>query len=44
MDPITARRERDEALPSDSDVCSMCGHLCALKTTKRAFEEKREKE
>ncbi len=44
MDPITARRERDEALPSDSDVCSMCGHLCALKTTKRAFEDKREKE
>ncbi|MBN2588067.1 MAG: phosphomethylpyrimidine synthase ThiC [Candidatus Fermentibacteraceae bacterium] len=44
MDPITARRERDEALPSDSDVCSMCGHLCALKTTKRAFEDKREKD
>ncbi|MBD3278428.1 MAG: phosphomethylpyrimidine synthase ThiC [Candidatus Aegiribacteria sp.] len=43
MDPVTARKERDEALPSDSDVCSMCGHLCALKTTKRAFQEKREK-
>jgi len=38
MDPVTARRERDEILPSDEDVCSMCGHLCALKTTKRAFE------
>lgn len=44
MDPITARRERDEALPSDSDVCSMCGHLCALKTTHRAFDHTREKE
>lgn len=41
MDPVTARRERDEALPSDSDVCSMCGHLCALKTTRRAFEDER---
>lgn len=44
MDPVTARRERNEALPSDSDVCSMCGHLCALKTSKRAFERKREKQ
>lgn len=44
MDPITARRERDEALPSDSDVCSMCGHLCALKTTRRAFDRTGEKE
>lgn len=43
MDPLTARKERDEALPSDSDVCSMCGHLCALKTTKRAFDKNREK-
>ncbi|OPL18644.1 MAG: phosphomethylpyrimidine synthase [Candidatus Aegiribacteria sp. MLS_C] len=41
MDPVTARRERDEALPSDGDVCSMCGHLCALKTSKRAFEDDR---
>jgi len=44
MDPVTARRERNEALPSDSDVCSMCGHLCALKTSKRAFERNREKQ
>jgi phosphomethylpyrimidine synthase len=43
MDPLTARKERDEALPSDSDVCSMCGHLCALKTSKRAFEKDQEK-
>ncbi len=43
MDPLTARKERNEALPSDSDVCSMCGHLCALKTTRRAFEKNRER-
>lgn len=43
MDPLTARKERNEALPSDSDVCSMCGHLCALKTTRRAFKKNREK-
>ncbi len=42
MDPLTARKERNEALPSDNDVCSMCGHLCALKTNKRAFENKLE--
>ncbi len=42
MDPLTARKERSEALPTDSDVCSMCGHLCALKTSKRAFDKNRE--
>ncbi|MCK4671640.1 MAG: phosphomethylpyrimidine synthase ThiC, partial [Candidatus Aegiribacteria sp.] len=44
LDPATARRERDEALPSDDDVCSMCGHLCALKTSKRIFEKDQEKQ
>ncbi len=39
LDPATARRERGQALPSDSDVCSMCGHLCALKTSRRAIED-----
>ncbi|MCK4807272.1 MAG: phosphomethylpyrimidine synthase ThiC, partial [Candidatus Aegiribacteria sp.] len=43
MDPLTARKERNEALPSDSDVCSMCGHLCALKTSRRAFDKNRKK-
>ncbi len=40
MDPVTARKFRDEALPEDEDVCSMCGHLCALKTSRRAMGEK----
>lgn len=38
IDPVTARKYRDEALPEDGDVCSMCGHLCALKTSRRAME------
>ena len=38
MDGITARKERGEALPSDSDVCSMCSHLCALKTSRRTLD------
>ena len=39
LDPITARKFRDEVLPEDEDVCSMCGHLCALKTSRRAMGE-----
>ncbi len=39
MDPALARRERGESLPSDDDVCSMCGHLCAVKTSRRALED-----
>ncbi|RKZ03002.1 phosphomethylpyrimidine synthase [Candidatus Fermentibacteria bacterium] len=39
MDPVTARNFRDEVLPEDQDVCSMCGHLCALKTSRRAMME-----
>jgi len=39
LDPVTARNFRNEALPEDGDVCSMCGHLCALKTSKRAMGE-----
>jgi len=38
MDPATARRERGQALPSDADVCSMCGHLCAIKTSRRTLD------
>jgi len=38
LDPATARRERGQALPSDEDVCSMCSHLCALKTSRRVID------
>lgn len=40
IDPVKAREERGQSLPADNDVCSMCSHLCALKTSRRAIEEK----
>ncbi len=43
LDPVTARKFRNEALPEDGDVCSMCGHLCALKTSRRAMGQDSEK-
>lgn len=43
IDPVTARKFRNEALPEDGDVCSMCGHLCALKTSRRAMGQDRGK-
>lgn len=39
IDPQTARRIRGEALPEDGDVCSMCGHLCAIKTSRRTLSK-----
>ncbi|MDZ7338959.1 MAG: phosphomethylpyrimidine synthase ThiC [candidate division KSB1 bacterium] len=31
IDPVTARRAREEAPPEQNDVCTMCGEYCALK-------------
>lgn len=31
IDPAAARASREQALPSESDVCSMCGEFCALR-------------
>ncbi|MBI5492432.1 MAG: phosphomethylpyrimidine synthase ThiC [Deltaproteobacteria bacterium] len=31
IDPKRARSLRDTSLPEDSDVCTMCGSLCAIK-------------
>ncbi|MBD3369708.1 phosphomethylpyrimidine synthase ThiC [Candidatus Fermentibacteria bacterium] len=39
LDPARAREERGQSLPSDSDVCSMCSRLCAIKTSRRAIED-----
>jgi phosphomethylpyrimidine synthase len=39
IDPQTARRIRGEAMPEDGDVCSMCGHLCAIKTSRRTLSK-----
>lgn len=39
LDPQKACDERRRAMPSDEDVCSMCGRLCAVRTSRRALEE-----
>lgn len=39
LDPARAREERGQSLPSDTDVCSMCSRLCAIKTSRRAIED-----
>jgi phosphomethylpyrimidine synthase len=31
IDPLRARRLRESRQPQDSDVCTMCGELCAIK-------------
>ena len=33
IDPERARKLRDSSAPGDSDVCTMCGSLCAIKVT-----------
>lgn len=33
MDPPKAESMREETLPEDEDVCSMCGTLCSMKVT-----------
>ncbi|HOF66255.1 MAG TPA: phosphomethylpyrimidine synthase ThiC [Candidatus Fermentibacter daniensis] len=38
IDPEKACTERRKAMPSDTEVCSMCGRLCAVKTSRRALE------
>lgn len=40
FDPERARSWRKMAPPSDSEVCSMCGEFCAIRTTQRALEKK----
>jgi phosphomethylpyrimidine synthase len=41
MDPAKACEERRKAMPSDTDVCSMCGKLCAIRSSRRALEHGR---
>ena len=35
LDPDTARKRRETSEEHGNDVCSMCGELCALKTSER---------
>ncbi|MEW6615967.1 MAG: phosphomethylpyrimidine synthase ThiC [Thermodesulfobacteriota bacterium] len=38
LDPEKARRIRNSRKPEDSDVCTMCGEFCAIKTASRGLE------
>ncbi len=31
IDPIRARARREESMPTDEEVCTMCGEFCAIK-------------
>jgi phosphomethylpyrimidine synthase len=31
IDPARARKLRESRMPKESDVCTMCGELCAVK-------------
>jgi phosphomethylpyrimidine synthase len=37
LDPQKARRVREGNLPSESDVCTMCGKFCAIKQVQEFF-------
>lgn len=37
IDPAKARRFRQESHPVESDTCTMCGRLCAVRTMNRAL-------
>lgn len=38
IDPVKARRLRDENPPTEGDVCTMCGKYCAIKTVREYFD------
>jgi phosphomethylpyrimidine synthase len=40
FDPEKVRRYRSEVPPTDTDVCSMCGEFCAIRTVERALKKK----
>jgi phosphomethylpyrimidine synthase len=40
FNPDKIRKWRSEIPPSQSDVCSMCGEFCAIKTVERALKKK----
>jgi phosphomethylpyrimidine synthase len=43
FDPEKVYRYRSEAPPQESEVCSMCGEFCAIKTVERALRSKSSK-
>ncbi len=40
IDPVKARRYRESSQPIDSDVCTMCGDLCAVKRCNEVLKNK----
>ncbi|NOX20883.1 MAG: phosphomethylpyrimidine synthase ThiC [Nitrospirae bacterium] len=40
FDPEKVRRYRESVPPAETDVCSMCGEFCAIKTVERALKKK----
>ena len=41
IDPEKARRYRASAKPEKEDTCSMCGKMCAVRTTNMILEGKK---
>ncbi|NOZ25570.1 MAG: phosphomethylpyrimidine synthase ThiC [Nitrospirae bacterium] len=38
LDPEKVRRYRSEAPPTETEVCSMCGEFCAIRTVEKALK------
>lgn len=39
IDPVKARRYREQNPPSEEDVCTMCGKYCAIRQVKEYFQD-----
>ncbi len=39
LDPEKVRRYRSEVPPSETEVCSMCGEFCAIRTVEKALKK-----
>jgi phosphomethylpyrimidine synthase len=38
IDPLRARKLRESSMPKESDVCTMCGELCAIKKSSKVLQ------
>jgi phosphomethylpyrimidine synthase len=41
MDPRKAKRYREQSMPYDSSVCTMCGEMCAVKRSRKVLGDRR---
>lgn len=39
MDPIKARKYREESKPTHEDSCTMCGKMCSMRTVKKILND-----